>query len=89
MPYTILQIESSPLNERSVSRKLTSKVLAELKSKHSDSRVVERDLATNPFPHLSGLTIGAFFTPPDQRNAMLSEAIKLSDQAVENCSRRT
>ena len=30
MPYTILQIDSSPLNERSVSRKLTSKVLAEL-----------------------------------------------------------
>ena len=83
MPYTILQIESSPLNERSVSRKLTSKVLAELKRKHPDSQVIERDLATNPFPHLNGLTIGAFFTPPEQRNAMLSEAIKLSDQAVD------
>jgi FMN-dependent NADH-azoreductase len=83
MPYTILQIESSPLNERSVSRKLTSKVLAELKSKHPDSLVIERDFATNPFPHLNGLTIGAFFTPPEQRNAMLSEAIKLSDQAVD------
>ena len=83
MPYTILHVESSPLGERSVSRKLAARILAELKTKHPDSEIIERDLATNPLPHLNGLTVGAFFTPPEQRNEMLSEAVKLSDQAVD------
>ena len=83
MPYTILHVESSPLGERSVSRKLAARILAELKAKHPHSKIIERDLAANPFPHLDGLTVGAFFTPPEQRNEMLSEAIKLSDQAVD------
>ena len=83
MPYTILRVESSPLGERSVSRKLAARILAELKTKHPDSEIIERDLATNPLPHLNGLTVGAFFTPPEQRNEMLSEAVKLSDQAVD------
>jgi len=83
MPYTILHVESSPLGERSVSRKLAARILAELKAKHPHSKIIERDLATNPFPHLNGLTVGAFFTPPEQRNEMLSDAIKLSDQAVD------
>jgi len=83
MPYTILNIESSPLADRSVSRKLTAKVLAELKAKHPDSKVIERDLAANPLPHLNALTIAAFYTPPEQRNPMLSEAVKVSDEAVD------
>ena len=31
-------------------------------------RVVERDLAKNPLPHLSEPTMGAYFTPPEQRS---------------------
>jgi FMN-dependent NADH-azoreductase len=65
MPYTILHINSSPGAERSVSRKLTANVLAELQAKHPDSKVIERDLASDPFPHLTGLTVGAFYTPPN------------------------
>jgi FMN-dependent NADH-azoreductase len=83
MSHTILHIDSSPLGERSVSRKLTAKALAELKAKHPDSKIITRDLGANPLPHLSGAVIGAFFTPPDKRDTHLSEAIKLSDQAVD------
>jgi len=83
MAYTILKVESSPLADRSVSRKLTAKVLAELKAKHPDSKVIERDLAESPLPHLNGLTIAAFYMPPEQRNDLLSEAVKLSDEAVD------
>ena len=67
MAYTILHVESSPLGDRSVSRKLAARILAELKAKHPDSKIIERDLAANPFPHLSGLAVGAFFTPPELR----------------------
>lgn len=83
MSYTILKIDSSPTGERSVSRKLTAKVVAELKAWHPGSKVVERDLAANPLPHLNGLTVGAFFTPPEERNARMAGAIELSDQAVD------
>lgn len=79
MPYTILHVESSPLGERSVSRKLAAMVLADLKAKHPDSTIIERDLAVNPFPHLNGLTVGAYFTPPEQRIGPLAEAIKPAD----------
>ncbi len=83
MSHTILHIDSSPLGERSVSRKLTAKVLADLKAKHPDSKVITRDFGATPLPHLDGITLGAFFTPPDQRTDALREAIKLSDQAID------
>ncbi len=83
MSYNILHIDSSPLGERSVSRKLTAKTLQELKQQHPGSLVVTRDLGLTPMPHLDGLTLGSFFTPPEQRNAALNEAVKLSDQAID------
>ena len=83
MSQTILHIDSSPLGDRSVSRKLTAKTLAELQEAHPDARIVTRDLGTAPLPHLDGLTLGSFFTPPDQRSTALHEAVKLSDQVVD------
>lgn len=83
MSHTVLHIDSSPLGEHSVSRKLTAKVLADLKTAHPDTQVITRDLGTSPLPHLTGMTIGAFFSPPDQRNEALNEAIKLSDEVVD------
>jgi FMN-dependent NADH-azoreductase len=83
MSYTILHVDSSPVADRSVSRKLTAKIMAELKAAHPDSKIIERDLAKNPLPHLNGVTIGAFFTPPEHRNEMLSQAIKQSDEVVD------
>jgi FMN-dependent NADH-azoreductase len=83
MSHTILHIDSSPLGDKSVSRKLTAKLLSELKAKHPDTKIISRDFGAHPLPHLNALTIGAFFTPPDQRNQALAEAVKLSDQAVD------
>ena len=83
MPQTILYIDSSPLGEQSVSRKLTAKIVAELQAKHPDSTVITRDFGANPLPHLSSTVLAAFFTAPEKRDATLAEAIKLSDQAVD------
>ncbi len=83
MTHTILHIDSSPLGDRSISRRLTAQTLTELQVKHPESAILTRDLAANPLPHLDGMTIGAFFTPPDQRTAALNEAAKLSDQAID------
>lgn len=67
MTYTVLQIESSPVGDRSVTRKFTTKVIAGLKEKHPDAKIILRDLAVNPVNHISGAEIGATYTPADQR----------------------
>ena len=83
MSHSVLHIDSSPLGDHSVSRKLTAKVLAEIKADHSDTQVVIRDLVATPLPHLSSVTVGAFFTPPEQRNDTLNESLKLSDELID------
>jgi len=83
MSHTILHIDSSPLGDRSISRKLTAKAVAELKVKHPHSKIITRDLGASPLPHLDGATLGAFFTPAPQRSVAQAAAAKLSDQAVD------
>jgi FMN-dependent NADH-azoreductase len=83
MPFTILHIDSSPLGESSISRKLTAKTIAQIKAAHPDARVLTRDLGSAPLPHLDGPTLGSFFTPPEQRSAALQAAAKASDEAID------
>lgn len=83
MTQTILHIDSSPMGDNSVSRKLTAKTVAELIAKKPDSKVIARDLAASPMPHVDGATLGAMFTPAEQRDAASNAAVKLSEEAVE------
>ncbi len=83
MSHTVLSVETSPLGDYSVSRKLSAKILSELKTKYPDTQVVTRDLVTSPLPHLDGMTVGAFFTPPNQRSDAQNQALKLSDTCVD------
>lgn len=82
MTYTILHIDSSPRGDDSISRKITAKVVDGLKAKHPRACVIVRDYGNNPLPHLSGLTISAFFTPADNQNDTQKGAIKASDEAI-------
>ena len=83
MPHTVLHVDSSPLGERSISRKLTARTLAELEAAHGELHVITRDLGTTPMPHLDGVTLGSFITPPDQRSPELRAAARLSDEAID------
>jgi FMN-dependent NADH-azoreductase len=80
MTHTILHIDSSPMGDRSISRKLTGKVLAELQARFPGSKVTTHDFAATPLPHVNGPMLGAFFTPPDQRSA---EQVQLATQSDE------
>ena len=53
---TILKIDSSITGENSVSRKLTARIVEQLRAQ-SSARVIERDLVEQPLDHL---TLGAF-----------------------------
>ena len=48
MSHTILHIDSSPLGDNSVTRKLTAKTVAQLREANADSTVITRDLAHSP-----------------------------------------
>lgn len=50
----LLQIDSSPLGDASVSRQLTAAVTAAVAKAHPGLEVVTRDVAAQPLPHLDG-----------------------------------
>ncbi|MEZ0225769.1 MAG: FMN-dependent NADH-azoreductase [Alphaproteobacteria bacterium] len=82
MTKQILVVDSSP-RAGSVSRKLTRQIADRLLGQHPDTRHVHRDLAAAPLPHLTEDVITSFYTRPDQRDARLTEAVALSDAAVD------
>lgn len=79
---TILHLNSSVRSTGSVSRQLTAEFIEKLKAAHPDAKVVERDLAAQPVPHLSEAMMGAFFTPAEQRSPEQTSLVKLSDELV-------
>lgn len=80
---TVLHINSSVRNTGSLSRQLGGEFVAKWQAAHPSDTVVTRDLAASPVPHLTEQLIGAFFTPPDQRNADQAHALKASDALVD------
>lgn len=78
----ILQIDSSPLGDASVSRQLTAAVVGAWRAQHPQVEVVHRDLAAAPPAHLSAeltavVTFGktADLTPAQQAERALIDAI--------------
>jgi len=79
---TILHINSSVRHNGSISRKVTEEFLDKWKAVEPGVRIVERDLAAQPLPHLDEQTLGAFFTPAEQRTPQQADIVKLSDTLV-------
>ncbi|MDQ7969198.1 MAG: FMN-dependent NADH-azoreductase [Oxalicibacterium faecigallinarum] len=79
----ILLINSSVRRTDSISRKVTGEFVAKWQARNPGTIVVERDVAAQPLPHLTEQTLGAFFTPADQRTAEQAEIAKLSESLVQ------
>ncbi|WP_020591158.1 FMN-dependent NADH-azoreductase [Kiloniella laminariae] len=82
MNNTLLTINSSPLSQGSKSRKLVESFSREWLRQNPDGRLIERDLTTSRLTHLDEATIGAFFTPEDQRSEEQKQLVTLSDELV-------
>ena len=78
---TILHLNTSIRTSGSHSRTLSGEFLARLATPGRDV-VIERDLAARPLPHLDEATMGAFFTPADQRSPAQNQALALSNELV-------
>lgn len=77
----ILSIQTSP-NPKSITKSLSNEVLTQIKNKFSNCTVVEKDLSANPVEHLSGLSIHAAYTAPEQRNEDMKKSLALGDQLI-------
>lgn len=77
----VLYINSSVRSNGSLSRQLSGELVAKLAAQ--GNTIVERNLATQPVPHLTEEMMGAFFTPAEQRSAEAAATIALSDTLVD------
>jgi len=79
----ILHIISSPRGDASMSIKLGNAIIEKLQAAYPDSQVKEHDLLKDRFPHLDEMHIASFFTPEENRSAQNKEAIRPSDEAIQ------
>lgn len=79
---TLLQIDSSPLYGRSVSRELTVTFVKEWKASHPGGKVIDRDLTATSIPPVSGEWVGAIFTPEEGRTGEQKKLLELSDSLI-------
>jgi FMN-dependent NADH-azoreductase len=79
----LLHIDASPRGERSHSRRLSGEFVEIWKQFHPDDRITYRDVGRNPVPHVDEAWIAAAYTPEEKRAPQHQEAIRMSDQLVD------
>ncbi|MEH1784978.1 MAG: FMN-dependent NADH-azoreductase [Nostoc sp.] len=79
----ILHIDSSPRAERSHSRELSKEFISAWKAAHPEDAIAYRDLGHHPVPHVDEAWIAASFSPPETHTPELTEAIRISDELVD------
>lgn len=80
---TVLQINSSLFAEEGQSSRLASAMTQGWRLRYPGDRVVVRDLARDPVPHLTAGRFRAFNTPPERRTAEQAEIVAYSDTLIE------
>ena len=77
---TLLKLDSSPMGDHSISRKLTAKFTEAWRKSHPGAPVVSRDLSATQIPMVDGAWIGAAYTPEDGRSPDQKKILALSDE---------
>jgi FMN-dependent NADH-azoreductase len=79
----ILHIDSSPRGERSLSRRMTREFVEQWNQSHPADVITYRDIGRNPVPHVDEPWIAAAYTSPERVTPQLQEAIRISEQLVD------
>jgi FMN-dependent NADH-azoreductase len=80
---TLLLIRSSLLLGNGQSNRLADRYVAAWQAANPQGRVVVRDLAQSPVPHLDLARVGAFSTPADQRTPEQQALVAESDALID------
>ena len=78
MTNTILHIDASARHTGSVSRDLSARIIAD----HPNARVITRDVADTPLPHVTEDWVAANFTPAENRTPAQQAVLGQSDALV-------
>jgi FMN-dependent NADH-azoreductase len=79
---TLLRIDSSASGENSKSRQLANEFIEKWLAKNPDGNVVVRDVDANPLPHFTSETLGALFTPEENRSAEQKAIVAIGDELI-------
>ena len=78
----ILYVTSSPRGGESFSNRVAARVLDELRQAHPGAKIVTRDVAREPLPHI-GEDFVAAISNPQSDNARLQAIVAKSDALIE------
>ncbi|WP_417829031.1 FMN-dependent NADH-azoreductase [Thalassospira sp.] len=78
----ILHVSASVNGENSNSRQIATKLIERITSADPSAKVVERDTNAPLITALTGETVGAYYTPEENRSAAQKEIISVSDKMV-------
>jgi len=87
MNRNLLQLNTSLDSEAGLSTRLAAQLVERWRDHNPGARVVVRDLARNPVPHLTAERFRAFTTPAAERNAAQQAIVAESDALVDELKR--
>ncbi|HEY5760926.1 MAG TPA: FMN-dependent NADH-azoreductase [Steroidobacter sp.] len=80
---TLLQINASLAGANGQSSRLAQRFVADWQAKNPEGRVITRDLASEPVPHLTAERFQAFLSQPDARTDEQRTHAEYSDALIE------
>ena len=80
---TLLQINASLAGANGQSSRLARRFVADWQKTHPEGRVITRDLASDPVPHLTAERFQAFLSQPDARTDEQRTHAAFSDALIE------
>ncbi len=83
---TLLHIDSSGRETRSVSRGMTDRFVNRWRAANPDGRVIRRDVGLNPPTTVTEAWIASVYTPDGERDAAAQQAVAESDTLIEELS---
>lgn len=78
----LLQINTSLFSGQGQSSQLADRYVRAFRDRHPDARIVTRDVAGEPVPHLDARRFSAFTTPAEQRTAEQQAVVAYSDALI-------
>ena len=80
---TLLKINTSLFSNHGQSSQLADSFAAAWQVSHPGTRVISRDLAQQPVPHLDGARFMSFLAKPDERSAEQQAVVDFSDALID------
>jgi FMN-dependent NADH-azoreductase len=79
----VLFVSGSPRGQNSYSQQIARRVVDDLKIAHPAARIVVRNVARDPLPHVGEAFVSGIAVAPEQRSAAEAKAIAVSDALVD------